>query len=113
MHQWDDGMIATIERLARANNLAVPPNLSHGLIFFTAGEAVKRVAPSHVPSGETYGVWNRGMRLIKPPIEEVWKPYLDGPSLGDTAARDAAIVAILKKTPPIPPKPTPPPASPR
>ena len=110
MHQWDDGMIASIRELARANQLAVPPNLSHGLIFFTAGEAVKRVAPSHVPSAEAYGVWNRGMRLIKPPIEEVWKAYLDGPSLGDTKARDAAIVAILKKTPPIPP---PPPASPR
>ena len=108
MHQWDDGMIATIRELARANNLAAPPSLSHALIFFTAGEAVKRVVSAHVSYAETYGLWSRGMGPIKPPIEEAWKPYLDGPSLGETKARDAAIVAILKKAPPPSPPPTPP-----
>jgi hypothetical protein len=103
MHQWDDEMIPTIERIARANNLTAPPRLSHALIFFTAGEAVKRVAPSHVPYADANGVWDRGMRLVKPPIVEAWKPYLDGPSLGDPNARDAAILDVLKKTPPIPP----------
>ena len=42
----------------------------------------------------------RVQRWSKPAIDEVWKPYLDGPALGDTKARDAAIVAILKKMPP-------------
>lgn len=105
MHQWDDGMIATIRELGKANQLPVPPNLSHALIFFTAGEAVKRVAPAHVPYAEAFGVWGRGMRLVKPPIEDAWKSYLDGPALGDKTARDAALLAVLKKTPPIPPSP--------
>jgi hypothetical protein len=109
MHQWDDGMIATIQELARANNVPAPPNLSHALIFFTAGEAVKRIAPTHVPYAEAYGVWKRGMMPIRPAVEEAWKPYLDGPTLGDAKARDAAIVAVLKKAP-LPP--TAPPAPP-
>lgn len=102
MHQWDDGMMATIKELASANNLAAPPRLFHALIFFTAGDAVKRVMPTHVPYADAHGLW-RGYAYSKPLIDEFWKPYLDGPSLGDTKARDAAILAILKKLPPIPP----------
>jgi hypothetical protein len=102
MHQWDDAMIATIKQLASANNVAAPARLSHALIFFTAGDAVKRVVPSHVPYADANGIW-RGFAQSKPAMDEVWKPYLDGPALGDTKARDAAIVAILKKIPPIPP----------
>ena len=108
MHQWDDGMIATIKQLASANNVTAPPRLSHALIFFTAGEAVKRAVPSHVPYADTNGLW-RGFAQSKPAMDEAWKPYLDGPSLGDTKARDAAIVAVLKKMPPIPPNPPAPP----
>jgi hypothetical protein len=107
MHQWDDGMIATIKELASANNVPAPQRLSHALIFFTAGDAVKRVVPAHVPYADANGLW-RGFAQSKPLIDEAWKPYLDGPALGDTKARDAAIVAILKKMPLIPP-----PASPR
>jgi hypothetical protein len=114
MHQW--GMYAVIEELARVNNLPAPRALSHALIFFTAGEAVKRVEPAHVPFAEKYGLWNRGgLKALKPSIEEGWKPFLDSPALGDKTARDAAILAVLKKAPPPPPaRPTPPaPASPR
>lgn len=102
MHQWDDGMIATIKQLASENNLPAPPRLSHALVFFTAGDAVKRVVPTHVPYAEANGLW-RGFAQSKPAIDEFWKPYLDGPALGDTKARDAAIVAILNKMPPTPP----------
>jgi hypothetical protein len=99
MHQWD-GMDATIKELASANMLAAPRRLSHALIFFTAGHAVKRVVPTHVPYADAHGLWS-GFSLAKPGIDEFWKPYLDGPSLGDMKARDAAIVEILKKMQPI------------
>jgi hypothetical protein len=109
MHQWD-GIFETIQELARVNNLPERPRLSHALIFFTAGEAVKRVVPAHVPYAERYGLWNGGsMKALKPSIEDAWKAYLDGPAVGDKTARDAAIVAVLKKAPPLPPaRPTPP-----
>jgi hypothetical protein len=101
MHQWDDGMIAAIKQLASANQLAAPQRLSHALVFFTAGDAVRRIVPTHVPYADQHGLW-RGFSLAKPGIDEFWKPYLDGPSLGDAKARDAAILAILKKMQPIP-----------
>jgi hypothetical protein len=108
MHQWE-GIFEAIQELARVNNLPEQRGLSHALIFFTAGEAVKRVMPAHVPYAEKYGLWNGRMKALKPSIEEAWKPYLDGPALGDAKARDAAIVAVLKKAPPPPPaRPTPP-----
>jgi hypothetical protein len=102
MHQWDDGMMATIRGLANANKIPYPPRLFHALIFFTAGNAVNRVVPTHVPYADAHGLWS-GFAYSKPAIDEFWKPYLDGPSLGDTNARDAAILAILKKMPPITP----------
>jgi hypothetical protein len=61
-----------------------------------------------VTYADANGIW-RGYAYSKPAIDEAWKPYLDSPALGDTKARDAAIVAVLKKIPPIPP----PPSSPR
>jgi hypothetical protein len=58
MHQWDDA----VELLrTQARGKVVPKDLSHGLVFFTAGEAVRRVFPRHVPVGEVSGVWNRGL----------------------------------------------------
>lgn len=109
MHQWD-GIFEVIQELARVNKLPEERGLSHALIFFTAGEAVKRVVPTHVPYAEKYGLWKGGIGRFKLPMEEAWKPYLDGPALGDLKARDAAIAAVLKKTPPRPPKP---PAAPK
>jgi hypothetical protein len=101
MHQWDDGMMATIRQLASANNLPPPPRLFHALIFFTAGDAVRRAVPTHVPYADAHGL-RSAFAQSKPLIDEFWRPYLDGPSLGDTKARDAAILAILKKMPPVP-----------
>jgi len=61
------------------------------LIFFTAGEAVRRVIPEHVPYAEKFGVWERGMMQFKAPIEQIWKPYLDG-----KGTRDEALVELIK-----------------
>jgi hypothetical protein len=112
MHQWE-GTYETIQELARANKVPEQPNLSHALIFFTAGEAVKRVVSEHVPYAEAHGIWKGRMGTLKPPMDQAWKPYLQGPSLGDKTARDAAIAAVLKNAPPPPPPRPTPPASPR
>jgi hypothetical protein len=65
---------------------------SHALIFFTAGEAVRRIAPDYVPYAAANGVWNRGYDRIKPAVDQAWKPYLDG---GGT--RDEAIAALIAR----------------
>jgi hypothetical protein len=83
MHQWDDAVDELLR--AQARGRVVPKDLSHGLVFFTAGEAVRRVFPAHVPVGQVSGVWNRGLAPFRKAIEEVWKPYLDGKGTRDEA----------------------------
>jgi hypothetical protein len=93
MHQWDDQVQEALREQARKASKVVPRNLSHALIFFTAGEAVRRVAPEHVPYAEKFGVWQRGMGPFKTAAEEVWKPYLDG-----RGTRDEAFAELIRRT---------------
>jgi hypothetical protein len=93
MHQWDSQVFDALRTQARANNKLVPRGLSHALIFFTAGEAVRRVIPGHVPYAEKFGVWQRGMMQFKTPIEQTWKPYLDG-----NGTRDETFAELIKLT---------------
>jgi hypothetical protein len=93
MHQWDDQVQDALREQATKVNKVAPRNLSHALIFFTAGEAVRRVAPEHVPYAEKFGVWQRGMGPFKTALEEVWKPYLDG-----RGTRDEAFAELIKRT---------------
>lgn len=99
MHQWDDQMIETLRAEARRIDKRLPPNLSHAMIFFTAGEAVRRTVPGHVPLADTAGVWARGMQTFKAPLEETWKLYLDG-----RGTRDEAIAALLRRVAIEPPR---------
>lgn len=92
MHQWDPQVEALLREQARSAGTRVPPNLDHAMIFFTAGEAVRRVAPEYVPYAVANGVWQRGLERFKGPLEEVWKPYLDG-----RGTRDEAIAALVRK----------------
>jgi len=77
---------------ARRANTAVPLFLSHAMIFFTAGDAVRHVAPDYVPYADANGVWQRGQELLKAALLETWKPYLDG-----RGTRDAAPAAVIAK----------------
>jgi hypothetical protein len=92
MHQWDQAMNDLLFSEARRTGRQLPPNVSHALIFYTAGAAVRRVAPDHVPYADASGVWTRGFDRLKPAIDEAWKPYLDG-----KGTRDAAIAALITR----------------
>jgi hypothetical protein len=94
MHQWDDQVDKLLTSAAAAAGGRVAFNLSHALVFYTAGEAVRRVAPAgYVPYAESGGVWQRGMQALKTPIEEIWLPYLNG-----RGSRDEAIAALVRRT---------------
>jgi hypothetical protein len=99
MHQWDDQVFEALRAAAIRINKRFPPGLSHSLIFFTAGEAVRRVIPDHVPYAERFGIWQRGMEPFKVPLEETWKRYLDG-----HGTRDEAFEELIKRTAVNPPK---------
>ena len=90
MHQWDPQVHDALVEQAKRLNKRAPPGISHALIFFTAGEAVRREFPNHIPYAEKFGVWQRGLSSLKPIVEEVWKPYLDG-----KGTRDEAFAAII------------------
>ena len=76
MHQWDQAVDLVLRRSAESVGKDVPAGLTHAIIFFTAGEAVRRAAPEHVPVAEALGLW-RGSAFLAA-IKEIWKPYLDG-----------------------------------
>ena len=99
MHQWDVQVFEALRQEAVKVDKFFPRGLSHGLIFFTAGEAVRRVIPNHVSYAEKFGVWQRGMESFKVPLEETWKPYLDG-----RGTRDEAFAELIKRTAVEPPK---------
>ncbi|MEP6782262.1 MAG: hypothetical protein ABI983_01260, partial [Acidobacteriota bacterium] len=92
MHQWDDAIQSRLERLAQANH--TPPlkaNLTHAMIFYTAGEAVRAVVPGHQRYADISGIWDRGMGPFKAALDASWKPYLDG-----KGTLDEALIALLK-----------------
>ncbi len=92
MHQWDMAMNGLLFAEARRTGKRLPPNVSHGIIFMTAGEAVRRVDPDHVPYADANGVWNLGYDRVKPPLDDAWRPYLHG-----AGTRDEAIAALIAK----------------
>jgi hypothetical protein len=94
MHQWDDEVGRILQREAGKRQLRVPEWLSHALIFYTAGEAVRAVAGGHVPYADANGLWApRGRDVFKRALDEVWKPYLLG-----KGTRDEALGEILMRT---------------
>ena len=92
MHQWDGPIQDLLSNHARRAGKRVPPGLSHALIWMTAGEAVRRVAPGYVPNADTFGIWQRGMQALKGPVEAAWKPYLGG-----QGTRDEALAALIAR----------------
>jgi hypothetical protein len=92
MHQWDDLVLEALREQAQRIGKPVPANLSHALIFFTAGEAVHRVVPEHLRYADKFGVWRRGWTRERDALEEIWKPYLDG-----HGTRDEAFAELIKR----------------
>ena len=90
MHQWDDEMDVLLRKLAEPTGKPVPGTLSHALVFYTAGEAVKHAVPQHVPFADALRMWDRGLRAYKSALDAHWKPWLEG-----KGSRDQALAAVL------------------
>lgn len=100
MHQWDVPIETALRKQAAAAGQPFPGGLSHALIFYTVGEAVRRVVPGYTPMAEAVGIWQRGLARFKPLLDEVWKPYLDG-----RGTRDEAFAELIRRSATPPPKP--------
>ena len=98
-HQWDPQTFGALNAHAKALNVAVPRDLTHAMIFFTAGEAVRRVAPAYLPIADRLKIWDKKLSgatvpasRLRQPLIDTWKPYFDG-----TAPRDAALEALVRQ----------------
>lgn len=98
MHQWDDQVFDLLIAQAKRVKKVFPRGLDHALVFFTAGEAVRQAIPAHIPYAIKFGIWDRGLSSFKAPLEEIWKPYLEG-----HGTRDDALAELIKRTAVSPP----------
>jgi hypothetical protein len=90
-HQWDEEIEKRLNAIAARQGKPVPGLLSHALIFYTSGEVVGEIVPTHIPYAAKYGLWNqRGLGAFKPLLDKYWRPYIRG-----TGTFDDAIAAIL------------------
>jgi hypothetical protein len=94
MHQWDDSMQARLRVQARRQDRPLPRDLSHAMIFYTTGEAMKSVLPGHTPLAEIAGIWDRGMGRYRDALRNEWQPYLDG-----RIGLDSALFRLIAASP--------------
>jgi len=100
MHQWDDAMLRRLQSAAAKKHVAVDEALTHAMIFYTAGEAMRRAVPGHVPYAEKNGVWARGQEPLRRALDAAWRPWLDGKVTSEEAIAD--LVARAAGPPPPP-----------
>lgn len=93
-HQWDDAIFARLRSAAERQNVArIPGGLTHAMIFYAAGEAVRAAAPSHTPYAVVNNMWAQGSFVpFKPALDAAWRPYLAG-----TGTLDDALDGIMRR----------------
>lgn len=95
-HQFDSGIVEELVAAAKAEEMLFGGGLDHALLFFTAGEAVRRAVPGYEPYAHRHGVWDRDSGVFLPAIEAGWLPYLSGDELGDDGARWQAFRKMMR-----------------
>lgn len=77
--------------LKAQNRLFRRRQFAHAVIFYTAGEFVRRLREGYTPYAIQNGVYDRGWPGALPVLEKDWRPYLDGEiDLKEAARRVAA-----------------------
>ena len=92
MHQWDEEIDARLLKIARDNKLKFNDLLSHAMIFYTTGEAMKTVVPRTSRTQKLPGSGRGGWASFKPALDAHWKPYLEGKTTLDEALLGPAAV---------------------
>jgi hypothetical protein len=92
MHQWDSQVFELVRTEARKQGKRFPGNITHSLIWVTAGEAMKLAFPDHVPYADKFGIWQRGLKALEAPVKETWTPHLEG-----RTTREEALAELIKR----------------
>ena len=57
----------------------MPPDLTHAIIFYSAGEVTRDQVPGYQPYAERLGIWSRGIYPTLLPLLRVhWQPWIEG-----------------------------------
>jgi len=71
-----------LDDAAAAAGFRMPGELWHVVLFYTTGEAVRRILADGGEPGYTpmlYGIFDRGVWVkYRKPLEGAWRPYIDG-----------------------------------
>ena len=98
----DDPVRQALESAASTAGFRLPDNLWHVVLFYTTGEAVRRILDERGQPGYTpmvYEIYGRGVWVeYREAIENNWRPYVDGKrSLTEASA---SLIAALRKQAP-------------
>ncbi|HKV93057.1 MAG TPA: hypothetical protein VJW20_10970 [Candidatus Angelobacter sp.] len=90
-----------LEKAAVAANFKLPGELWHVVLFYTTGEAVRRLLEEEGKSGYKpmlYGIFDRSVwGEYRNALESTWKSYVDGTRTLDEVS--SALIAALQKQP--------------
>jgi hypothetical protein len=75
-----DRLDSAITARAAARSVTPLRELSHLVLFYTAGEVVHDILPTHIPYADRFGVWsqNRTALNLRATVASAWQPYLRG-----------------------------------
>ena len=102
----NDPVQRALESAATKAHVRLPDDLWHVVLFFTTGEAVRRILEDEGLQGYTpmvYGIFERGgWKEDRAPLESAWRPYVAGERTLDEAA--AQLVEALRNAAPASPE---------
>ena len=75
-----DRLDSAIAARAAERNVTPMRELSHLVLFYTAGEVVHDVLPTHIHYADRFGVWsqNKTAANLRETIAAAWQPYMRG-----------------------------------
>lgn len=79
VHETSHAMMDSVDAVLRS--LPDSRNVEHAIIFFTAGELVRREIPAHEPFAEVRGLWTPGespLAKYYTTVVPTWREYLAG-----------------------------------
>jgi hypothetical protein len=82
-HTIDARIVAFIDAECGRQHVPVPADLWHAVLFYTAGDVVRRAIgkaddPSYEAYADRFGVYARGWQTYRRALERDWFPYLRG-----------------------------------
>jgi hypothetical protein len=95
-HGLDAILTHDLQMACAAHGLREPRSLDHAIIFYTAGELVrKRLGPSYVPYAYKHRVYERGWSSYEAALRTHWQAWLDDQIDFETAL-DRLVVATAQ-----------------